>query len=456
MSKRRSMASLLAGSAVLLGALWLRAGPLNPPAGPVASTYKTLGEVEPRIAVNATNTPGDSSHVYVIRQPGSYYLTNNVAVPSQMSGIGIASAGVTLDLGGFSILGVTDSNSGILVDVAANVTIQNGAIQGVGQWGVQFQGTSGHLVLRGLMVSGCAGGGFVGGDPATIIDCAAISNGGFGFTLGSSATLERCQSNSNQYGFQFNAMCTLLDCRADGNSVYGFAETGGGPVSISDCTASNNGQWGFTLHDDSMIRGSVALSNGLDGFSAGDRVTITNCQSNNNTGRGFALGSAPLITNSSASGNHSDGVSVGGRATITDCQSNGNTTAGFSLASDSSILDSTASDNGGDGIVGAQSNRVRRCSVRGSSPNGQYGIHLTGSANFVEGNSVIAARVGIEIDSGGNKLIRNVCSANLNNWYVQVGNYCYVTVGQATLGQISGNSGGSPSGATDPDANFSY
>ena len=34
------------------------AGPLTPPAGPVASSFKTLGEVEPRIAITAANTPG--------------------------------------------------------------------------------------------------------------------------------------------------------------------------------------------------------------------------------------------------------------------------------------------------------------------------------------------------------------------------------------------------------------
>ena len=47
--------SLAAGLALAAGAAL--AGPLNPPSGPVTSTYKTLTEVEPRVPVSATNTP---------------------------------------------------------------------------------------------------------------------------------------------------------------------------------------------------------------------------------------------------------------------------------------------------------------------------------------------------------------------------------------------------------------
>ena len=51
---------------------------LDPPVGPITSTFKTLTEVEPRIAINATNTPGDADSIYIISQPGSYYMTGNI------------------------------------------------------------------------------------------------------------------------------------------------------------------------------------------------------------------------------------------------------------------------------------------------------------------------------------------------------------------------------------------
>ena len=46
------MRKLIAGTVLLLAAAaaFTIAGPLTPPAGPVASTYKTLSEVEPRTA----------------------------------------------------------------------------------------------------------------------------------------------------------------------------------------------------------------------------------------------------------------------------------------------------------------------------------------------------------------------------------------------------------------------
>src|SRR5688572_11138787 len=52
-------------------------GPLTPPGAP-APTMKTLAQVEPRIIVNATNTPGEDPYTFVISQPGSYYLTGHI------------------------------------------------------------------------------------------------------------------------------------------------------------------------------------------------------------------------------------------------------------------------------------------------------------------------------------------------------------------------------------------
>ena len=53
--------NVIAGCTLLaaLGAAISIGGPLNPPSGPISSTYKTLTEVEPRILINDVNTPGD-------------------------------------------------------------------------------------------------------------------------------------------------------------------------------------------------------------------------------------------------------------------------------------------------------------------------------------------------------------------------------------------------------------
>src|SRR5678815_1587099 len=83
----------------------LAQGPLTPPGAP-APTMKTLDQVEPRVAINATNTPGDDDSLFKITQPGSYYLTGNITGVAGKHGIEIAASGVTLDLNGFDLVGV--------------------------------------------------------------------------------------------------------------------------------------------------------------------------------------------------------------------------------------------------------------------------------------------------------------------------------------------------------------
>ncbi|MBC7772077.1 MAG: hypothetical protein H7210_06265, partial [Pyrinomonadaceae bacterium] len=107
------------------------AGPLDPPAGPVTPTFKTLSEVEPRTAINTANTPGDADSRFKITQPGSYYLTGNITGVAAKSGIEIAASGVSLDLNGFDLVGVPGSLDGITL--AANnfngLEIRNGSVR---------------------------------------------------------------------------------------------------------------------------------------------------------------------------------------------------------------------------------------------------------------------------------------------------------------------------------------
>ncbi len=97
--------ALLAGLGGLAAGTFLtagraEAGPLNPPAAPAS----TPGP-EPRIAVNAQNTPGNPDNLFRITQPGSYYLTGNIIGQSGRNGIQIAADNVTIDLMGFALLG---------------------------------------------------------------------------------------------------------------------------------------------------------------------------------------------------------------------------------------------------------------------------------------------------------------------------------------------------------------
>jgi hypothetical protein len=66
---------------------------------------KTLDEVEARIIVNASSTPGDVTNSFIIKAAGSYYLTGSITGVAGKHGISIQANDVTLDLNGFALIG---------------------------------------------------------------------------------------------------------------------------------------------------------------------------------------------------------------------------------------------------------------------------------------------------------------------------------------------------------------
>jgi hypothetical protein len=174
--------------------IWVNAGDLNPPAGPVSSSMKTLGEIEPRIAINGINTPGDALGLFKITQRGSYYLTGNITGVVGKDGIEIAASGVTLDLNGFDLLGVAGSWDGVHVTLGTltNIAVVNGSIRSWGGDGVDL-GTNGALNCRvaDLLASGNTGSGITTNNGSTITNCSAYQNTGTGISSGTSCTVSK-------------------------------------------------------------------------------------------------------------------------------------------------------------------------------------------------------------------------------------------------------------------------
>ena len=100
--------SLIAGASLIGAAALVRAakaGDLNPPAGPIQPTGRALKEVEPRTPVQSLS--GTPDYLYVISQPGSYYLTGDIVVPPNQHAILVTAApgSVSIDMEGFAIRG---------------------------------------------------------------------------------------------------------------------------------------------------------------------------------------------------------------------------------------------------------------------------------------------------------------------------------------------------------------
>lgn len=247
MSCNRSLRSaarlVLLSTLVATGSLAI-AGPLNPPAGPVGSTHKTLTEVEPRTAINATNTPGLLGYVYSITQPGTYYLTSNIQVPSGLSGISIGTEGVTIDMNGFRIQGLNGSLDGISTQGAtrSNIVITNGSVVTMGRDGIAISpsSTSGarHQRIERVSVeySGQMGIRIANG---IIRDCNSSYNGSSGIYVAGnydSLVLDSVVHNNGSNGMTI-IRGSVKNCRASFNAGSGINVTHG---VVSECAANNN------------------------------------------------------------------------------------------------------------------------------------------------------------------------------------------------------------------------
>jgi len=409
---------LMLGAAGLLGAAALSrvvsAGPLNPPAGPVTPTGKTLTDIEPRIAINDVNTPGDAASTFRITQPGSYYLTGNLTGESGKHGIDILTGGVTLDLMGFELKGVPGSHNGVRVlGVFSSIAVRNGAIHGWGQSGIEASNAT-NMCCDGIMARG---------------------NGLFGISIGSGGVIS--------------------DCAASGNTSTGISTSAG--AAILNCSAQNNAGRGVFASDGSVLLNVSAQSNTNEGIGVGSRSIVTNCSAFGSGLRGIGANDGCTITDCTVSNSGAVGIRVFNDCTISGCTSLNNTTHGIDGGNGTIISNCTTRKNGLHGIRATSECTIRACASSGNGIGGDgAGIAVEGSDNRIEDNNCTGSDWGIRVTGAGNFIMRNTCSGNTTaNWSVVASNKCLVVNG-ANAAAITGDSGGVSPGSTDPNANFTY
>lgn len=286
----RTHKKTIAASVLLLAAVcaWtLTAGNLNPAGPPTSGTMKTLGEVEPRIPINATKTPGGSGYTYRITQPGSYYLTGHVTVTANLGGICIEADDVTIDLMGYCIENTysgAKSYHGIFCDSSRkNVTVKNGTLKGfvigaashnVNSSCIQFIGlravgnTTIGLYIYGSSSATNSGGGSV------IRDCVAENNGNDGIYGPYASLIENCVAKSNGYtGISNGAYGIIRNCASYYNGRTGIYADAGSVVENNIC--AQNGEWGIYAISCSVKANTVSYS-GMQGIYAWSGTIIGN------------------------------------------------------------------------------------------------------------------------------------------------------------------------------------
>ena len=403
-------------------------GQLPPPPGAPGPTMKTLLQVEPRIdlqnapatAVTTTN----ASNLFIIKAPGSYYLTANITGVSGKNGILIDADNVTVDLNGFAIEGVEGSVNGIIMAVQyGNLRIHNGSVRRWGGSGI-YCAKANNSQFDHLRVSFNVLGGLDGGAVSVLSDINAEFNGYFGIVTEVNSMVTNCNASSNgSAGIAVNEGSTVTNCVAGGNSSDGIKSYNF--CTIKDCTTVGNAFSGIMAGVASTIIGCTASTNTLNGISAGDGSTISKCAVRENKGDGIHAGPNCHVSDCAAgingSGTTGSGIATGIRASISGCTAIGNKADGIVFSGDSFVLNNHASTNGG------------------------AGFHDLGSASRIDGN-VSRENTGTGILANvADTVVRNNSGANGNG----VANNQYGPTAGANWGPV-----GIASSATSPWANF--
>ncbi len=323
---------------VLFSAAVAHAGSLTPPPGPIAPTMRSLAEVEPRRPL--TMTFGELDAVWVISQPGSYYLTGPVIGEVGKHGIKIAAEHVTLDLNGFTLFGIPGSLSGITVlpnrdagipDTRYNVRVFNGIVQQWGQHGVDLRAIVGGsieniqstentgdgirvgygMTVRNCFVRGNAVGITSDFGATSIIDCVALLNRGNGIRSFVNSTIERCSSRFNQgNGIEGGFGCVIRSSTTSNNTLYGIYAFNA--CNVLDCVSGSDTVAGIGIQFDSLARGNICSlsSSGVGIFCIDRRNRIEGNHVSSNRIGIQVVGSNNIVVRNTATANSQGDFSI--------------------------------------------------------------------------------------------------------------------------------------------------
>lgn len=450
-------------AAILIAGYWFaRAGDVNPPPGPIGDTYPTLGfktlqQVEPRTPVD--KLPGSPTAQFVIRQPGSYYLTGNVAGVNGKNGIEISADQVTLDLNGFALLGLPIARAAIVATdptpaqpARRGIAVVNGTVRSWPQGGVDLQNAE-QCRVEGVVALDCQFGVRTSSN-SLISDCSAEFCSNTGIQVFDNSSIRHCTAMfCGNAGFTLNSGCSITGCTSQRNNASGFE--GNSANTFADCVARENGNGkthgdGYQLVEDCSLENCLAIGNGSAGCAALHRLKATGCNFSNNRSSGIDAFDDDEVTDCNASLNGGIGIYLNG-GTVTNCTAERNTFAGISSFADAmNVVHCNASHNGGAGVVLDGGGRVEGCTANKNfgdgiviigtaqvlanhcQSNGSFagiggngaGIHvaLGGGTSVIDGNHVAANDRGIEVSSTRHTIIRNIATGNTNNFPIIAGN----------------------------------
>ncbi len=283
--------ALMAASIIAILATRAGAGPLDPPAPPASTNRNIIFE-----PASCAGFP------IAISQPGSYTLGSNITMPggcTSKDGIDINANNVTLDLNGFSVIGLGSAGvggSGIVAGSGTtNLRLSNGILNSWAGDGVDFSNASSSAIDRVTASGSTNASGFGLGATSVLSEC--VSNGNYNgvAALGSNSTVRGCDLSSDaQVGVFVGASVSgvLMAGNHVTNSGTGFRILGNQNM-VEDNAVSNAVAPWYLVNIGGSSVGNIVTRNVADNSSDGWTAGAANDVPANGTASNPAAPTAP-------------------------------------------------------------------------------------------------------------------------------------------------------------------
>jgi len=370
-----------------------------------------LNDLQTRIPIDSVAHFADYNGTYanyVIRQSGSYYLTDTFSLgQTGGNGIVIDADNVTLDLNGFAIYGDGNQN----VNDGSTPSSQQADPGGSGA-GILVNGEHFNITVKDGYINSWQDDGIQAPDVKNSIfqNLSLRYNGQNGMQIGNQNLIENCVSYYNVLdGIHAGTGNNFINCRGERNGES-CMQADSSSQFIS-CTAFKNYADGITTGVGSLVLGCSITDSEGEGINAASDCSILNCSTYDNVGNGIKASTNCIVRNCISALNNRSGICLTGQA--------------------GSIIQNTVHENDSMGIV---------CS------------NLTTADIRVDGNMITDNDfAGIWMKSGGGLVIRNVATGNLTNYTLDANTNRGPVVDVTISGDIS-----TVLNSDHPLANFEY